>query len=111
MTKAVAVVIGGQTIYMELGESVSTPVVPAQVDEGLAGADKVVNKLDELGSTIMAVCRSVYDKGYQTLKESRPREFEIELGVTLAGEAGVPLVTKGSVEGALKVTARWGDAA
>jgi hypothetical protein len=49
----------------------------------------------------------VHEKAYSKLEAAKPKDFEIEFGVTLAGEVGIPLVSKGSAEAQIKITARW----
>jgi hypothetical protein len=85
-------------------------VVAGTSVEGLASAGDLIGRLDDLSATIAEVCDSISGKVLAGLRNSRPDMFEIEFGVKLAGEAGIPLVTKGTAEGTLKVTAKWGKA-
>jgi PHP family Zn ribbon phosphoesterase len=56
--------------------------------------------------SVAAVAESVLD----SLKALRPGEVEIEFGVELGGELGIPLVTKGEAKANFKVTLRWKQA-
>ena len=83
-------------------------LMPAASTEGLAdAAGGLVARLERINETILGVCRSVHENAYNALTVAKPKEFEIEFGITLAGEAGIPLVTKGTAEATLKVVARW----
>jgi Trypsin-co-occurring domain 1 len=95
------------TVYIELADmpEVVQPVGPG--GEFAGAEERLAQNLDKVGSTVLAVCRSLHEKAYTAMEERKPEEFTVKFGVTLAGEAGVPLVTKGSVECAFKVTATW----
>jgi hypothetical protein len=112
MAKAIKFDAAGQEILIEIIDEADLEV---ESEGGTAGSgDKVANmagKLNEVSAAILTVCSAVYEKAYLALGAARPAEMEIEFGVTLAGEAGIPLVTKGNVECNLKVTARWARAA
>jgi len=53
--------------------------------------------------SVAAVAESVL----KSLKALRPGEVEIEFGVELGGEMGIPLVTKGEAKANFKVTLKW----
>jgi hypothetical protein len=53
--------------------------------------------------SVAAVAESVLN----SLKALRPGEVEIEFGVELGGEMGIPLVTKGEAKANFKVTLKW----
>jgi hypothetical protein len=107
MSKAISITHDGLPIYLEIEDE--PEIVLSDMDtEGTAGVQDLMNKLDQVGSTIFAVCSSVHEKAYTTLGNIRPTSFELEFGVTLAGEVGVPMVTKGSAQCMLKVKAKWG---
>jgi hypothetical protein len=103
MGKAIPVLIDGHAVFFEV-DPVVTVALP---DDGFVGAEDVVEKIDQITDTILQVCRSVHQKAYNCLEAAKPKEFEIEFGVTLGGEIGIPLVSKGSAEAQIKVTARW----
>jgi hypothetical protein len=50
------------------------------------------------------------DTVLNSLKALRPGEVEIEFGVELGGEMGIPLVSKGEAKANFKVTMKWKDA-
>ena len=106
MTKAVAITRDGVTVFFELADEPEI-IPPTAAAEGTAGLSDVVDKIDSVADTIVEVCSSLHQKAYIALGAMKPQSFELEFGVTLAGEAGVPLVTKGTAECTFKVTAKW----
>ena len=108
MKKAVAVMADGHEIYFEIDDTQVDVLAPAASLEGTAdAAGDLAGRLERINATILGVCRSVHEKAYNALNAAKPKEFEIEFGITLSGEAGIPMVTKGSAEAALKIVARW----
>lgn len=98
-----------QDVYIEISEEV-TPVVAQPGAGTVAGGGKTVETIDKLrdvGTAIADVCRTLQDRIQKALGDSKPAELTLEFGVKLAGETGIPLVTKGSVEGTFQVTATW----
>lgn len=61
--------------------------------------------LDSELRAVAAVARTVL----QVLTELKPGALEIEFGVELGGEMGIPLVTKGEAKANFKVTLKWED--
>jgi hypothetical protein len=59
--------------------------------------------LDKELDSISAVAEVALEK----LKALKPGEVEIEFGVELGGEFGVPLLTKGEARANFKVTLKW----
>jgi Trypsin-co-occurring domain 1 len=84
-------------------------VVPGAQREGMAGnrAVDLADRLEEVGDKIGTVCTTLYTKALDAIQGVKPDEFEIEFGMTLAGEIGIPMVSKGSAECEFKVTAKW----
>lgn len=99
----------GQVVYIEVSDEI-TPTVGGVAGGTVAGGEKVVEKLNkfkEVGTAIADVCRTLQDQIQSALDKSKPSELTLEFGVKLAGEMGIPLVTKGSSEGTFQVTAKW----
>lgn len=99
---------GGRNILVE----VSDPIDPIVGNGGgggriAGGVEAHVRKLEELGVTIADVCKTLQGQVLASLKGAGPQELTLEFGVKLAGELGLPLVTKGSAEGTFQVTAKW----
>lgn len=99
----------GQVIYIEIFDEI-TPTAGGAAGGTIAGGDKMgerLEKLKEVGTAIADVCRTLQDQIQSALDKSKPSELTLEFGVKLAGEMGIPLVTKGSSEGTFQVTAKW----
>jgi len=104
----------GDEVYIELSEESNTILIPPERRPGgeIAGgpgerAARMINNLQEVGDAIAGVCRMLHGRINSALNTSRPRELTLEFGIKLTGEAGIPLVTKGSAEGTFNVTATW----
>lgn len=66
-------------------------------------SDRSERKFDKLMDTLEYVSSSVS----KTAQSLSPDEFEIELGISITGEMGIPFITKTASEGTLKVTIKW----
>jgi hypothetical protein len=102
--RAILTAVDGQKILVEVAED---PDV--MEDRGNFAGEGVVDRLEEAADGIRAVCVKLHEKAYGALADRKPKKFTIEFGVTLGGEAGVPLVTKGTASATFKVTATWED--
>jgi hypothetical protein len=99
----------GQALYIEISEAIDA-VGAKRAGGKIAGGNKVAEsfqKLNQVGDVIADVCHSLQERIQKALGSSKPSELKLAFGVKLAGEAGVPLITKGSVEGTFQVTATW----
>lgn len=72
-----------------------------------AGAEKVVGHLRDIGASAAEVCNEVYGNALNALKVASPKELQLEFGLTLGGEAGIPFVSKGTAEATFTITATW----
>lgn len=100
--------ISGGNLYIEI--TPEPDIVNDDEAEGLAGAGKVADlakQLGDAGDKIGEVCTTLHTKALGAIKGAKPDEFEIEFGVTLAGEIGIPMVSKGSAECNFMVKAKW----
>ena len=107
MTAILVKTAEGRTVIIETGDDPKIITAAGGGGTTANAAEKVLDRLKDVGDTIADVCKSVQIQVMETLKATRPTELTLEFGVKLAGEAGVPLVTKGSVEGTFQVTATW----
>jgi|SRR6185312_7125519 hypothetical protein len=101
-------VISGNNLYIEI--TPEPDIVGDDQAEGTAGAGKAIDmakQLGDVGDKIGEVCATLHTKALGAIKGVKPDEFEIEFGVTLAGEIGIPMVSKGSAECNFVVTAKW----
>ena len=98
----------GRHIFIETGEEI-TIAKPAAGGGGRTSgtAADVLDRFRDVGETIADVCKSMHTEVARALDKVRPDELTLEFGVKLAGEAGIPLLTKSSVEGTFQVTATW----
>lgn len=60
--------------------------------------------LEEEFKSVAAVAECVLN----SLKAAKPDALEIEFGVELGGNMGIPLVTQGEAKANFKVTLKWG---
>ncbi|HEX6901819.1 MAG TPA: CU044_2847 family protein [Thermoanaerobaculia bacterium] len=97
----------GRTVHVEVDEA--PEVVAAQVAGGeiAGGGERILQDLQEVALTIADVCRTIQERAVAAMEKVKPSELTLEFGIKLAGETGIPLVTKGSVEGTFQVTAKW----
>ena len=114
MSKAVPVQIDGKTLLVETDDTVVVPTreVPESVrgkriPEGareVASISDLKQNFAEVNDVIVAWCNNLYNAAQ---KIQAPERFAIEFGIKLAGEAGVPMLTKASGEASFKVTVEW----
>lgn len=102
MAKAIAMRSGETTFLVETDEmvAVATPKgLQPVVDTG-----PIEREFAEVQDLIVTCCNGLH----QALQRiPTPEAVEVEFGVKLAGEAGVPLLTKASGEANFKVTVQW----
>ena len=97
----------GRTVYVEVDESPEVIAGQAAGGEIAGGGDRILQDLQDVALTIADVCRTIQERTVAALEKAKPSELTLEFGIKLAGETGIPLVTKGSVEGTFQVTAKW----
>ncbi len=100
---------GERTITLVLDENTELVVVAEQIGPALVADDEVVAKLGKVTNSIERVSREVLD----ALKRAAPTTATVELGFSLAIEAGqlVALFGKGKGEASITVTLEWSKAA
>jgi len=69
-----------------------------------------VDAVREVGKTIASTCESVFAAVRADLEDAMPTELELEFGVSLSAEGGIPLVGKLGTGATFKVTAKWTSA-
>ncbi len=67
-------------------------------------SDKIHEKAVDIKETVVNVCS--YIKGAFD-EVTHPDEITVKFGIKLAGEQGIPLVTKGSAEATIGIEAKW----
>ena len=78
----------------------------ASSSSALAGIAQALNIQTQFDAAA-AMARMAID----TMKRLQPGEVEVEFGIELGGEAGVPLVTKGTAKANVKITLKWSNSA
>lgn len=97
----------GKVLYVQVTEEPEILESQLSSKEGFASAQEIADRLEDISSTVKSVCETIYEKAFLALEDKKPAEFEIEFGIKLAGKAGIPLLTEGSAECAVKVSAKW----
>jgi hypothetical protein len=91
------------TFFIQTSHDIQGVVTPqADLDKFVKATGENLNKIKE---TIRHTAKIISD----TISNLplKPKEFECEFGISLGGEAGIPFVTKGSIETNFKVTLKW----
>ena len=96
-------------LYIELSES--GPDVTEGPTIATGKPEQLLGKLEAAGVAAGEACAALFRHMETALGPARPEEVNVEFGLTLGGEAGVPFVTKGSVGASFKVSATWKFAA
>jgi hypothetical protein len=114
MTKAIEIQMGDRALFVETDETVEIPagrILIAVPDKSRPdGAEPVVSieeierNFGEVKDVIITCCNNLYS-AIESIP--RPERFAVEFGVKLAGEAGIPMLTKASGEANFKVTVEW----
>jgi hypothetical protein len=69
--------------------------------------EATVGRLEKMGEVIAVASKWLADKVSKI--DNRPDSFSMEFGIDVGGEAGVPFITKGTIEANFKVTIGWGS--
>jgi hypothetical protein len=95
---------GGETIWIEVSE-VEQKGRSTNGDEfeKVSAAEELAKAGDRVRSTITALARTVQ----VALEDVGPKEWTLEVNIGFKGAAGIPFVTSGEANGAVKVTAKW----
>lgn len=96
---------GERLVTVQLDDHTSMVVVADQVGAVLVADEDIVGKLGKVTDSIEKVSREVLD----ALKRAAPTKATVELGFSLAIEAGqlVALFGKGKGEASITVTLEW----
>ncbi len=107
--------INGKTIWIEVEDiDITQPITSSQntrpgdlLDDDAAPVgpitDYVKGKVASIADTLEAIVGSI-DKGIGKIS---PDEWSIEVTIGFAGEHNVPFLAKSSVNGGVKVNAKW----
>jgi hypothetical protein len=99
---------GERTVAIELDDDTRLVVVAEQTGPALVADEDVVAKLGKVTNSIEQVSRDVLE----AVKRAAPTKATVELGFSLAIEAGqlVALFGKGKGEASIAVTLEWSRA-
>ncbi|MDJ0509290.1 MAG: CU044_2847 family protein [Crocosphaera sp.] len=108
--------IGGEevVIYIEvnddfkpLNEDEDDPLLTSTRSRG----SQVIQATGDLFGDGLALTRTCAAKVIESVKqmgkETKPTELQIQLGITLDSEAGVPMLAKAGVNAQMQVTMKW----
>lgn len=105
--RVVPLEIGGETVLVEI-EEVTIEAPDPERRRGLERLDDSIDRLHDLGASLTRTCAGLYRAVNAATDPVRPDEIELEFGIKLGGEAGIPFVSKGTAEASIVVTLRWG---
>lgn len=97
--------LGDQTIYVEVSEVEEQGRAMGGPDdiEYVDALEKVKEAGDRVRETIEAWCMTVQS----AVDRANPDEWSLEINLGFKGKAGIPFITEGEANGAVKVTAKW----
>ncbi len=95
----------GTIIYIEAEETIAPPVPstegPTRTAKG--AGDQAIRNFQAMQGTIRTYTAHTLN-AFKNMASGNVDKVTLEFGITVAGEAGVPYVTKGSAECNLKIT-------
>lgn len=107
------VTIDGKTIWVEVEdiqidalratEARKRPTDLRETAEPTGALDVLKQKVISVGDTLEAIVGSI-GKGVDKVN---PDEWSVEVTIGFAGEKQIPFLAKGSVDGGIKVNAKW----
>lgn len=100
----------GNVVLMEVDETIQMPDLSSfsQIDDdddGLGGKswnDNAAEAIQDLAGTVKALATSIPD-AFKDAAGANVEKITLTFGVKLGGEAGIPFVTKGSMEGNIEI--------
>ena len=115
--KIAPVEIDGKTIWIEVEEIEVSSVESVELSEGgrehpsdlrptatpTGAFDELKDKAASVGDTLEAIVGTI-GRGIDKMS---PHEWSVEVTIGFAGEKNIPFLAKGSVNGGVKVNAKW----
>ena len=97
----------GTIIYMEADEEIVAPTPPSS-SEGITrtakgASDKALKNFQAMEGTIKTYTTYALN-AFKDVATANVDKVTLEFGVKVAGEGGIPYITKGSAESNLKIT-------
>ncbi len=96
----------GTVIYIETEETVTAPPVPSSVETtrtAKGAGDQAIRNFQAMQGTIRTYTAYTLN-AFKNMATANVDKVTLEFGIKVAGEGGVPYVTKGSAECNLKIT-------
>ncbi|MBX2864556.1 MAG: hypothetical protein KTR27_13490, partial [Leptolyngbyaceae cyanobacterium MAG.088] len=96
----------GTIIYIEAEETVTAPPVPASTETTRVSkgpAEQAIRNFQAMQGTIRTYTAHTLN-AFKGMATANIDKVTLEFGITVAGEGGIPYVTKGSAECNLKIT-------
>ena len=102
----------GETIYIEVADDIEVAdVMETQpVEDGRRKGYRKTSTQEELktaGEQVRSTISALSATVHEALSNNMPTEWSIEINIGFKGKAGIPFVTEGEANGAVKVTAKW----
>lgn len=101
---------GEYPLYVEVDdgdiEVTVSPNKPNDTDNSInitSAEDNIVNSMTWLKSNISTLTSGIRD----AMDSSKPDEWSLDFNIGFKGEAGIPLITKGEANAALRVNVKW----
>jgi len=98
--------LGDETIYIEVTD------IEQGLPKGQSGLRSYENtsaddQLTDAGERIRATISALAATVRSALDIAKPAEWTLEINIGFKGKAGIPFITEGEANGAVKVSAKW----
>lgn len=93
--------VNGETLYIEVTDIEGPP--SEEDDYEYTSADELVDAGERIHSTLGVLAATVQE----AFKKAPPAEWTLEINLGFKGKAGIPFITEGEANGAVKVSATW----
>ena len=97
----------GETIYIEVTDVEQT--LSEQQNKNQRGYEEISTEggLTSAGEQVRSTIRALASTVRQALSDAQPNEWTLEINLGFNSKIGIPFVTEGEANGAVKVTAKW----
>ena len=93
----------GETVYIEVVKDADSPLTGVGEWEETSAAQKLAEAGERVRSTLSALATTVR----AALDKAEPEEWTLEINLGFKANGGIPFITEGEANGAVKVTAKW----
>jgi Trypsin-co-occurring domain 1 len=112
MTAARLPAANQREILIEIDDAVvvvTPPAAPKPMEDGQTEgrAEDIANRMVAISQLIGDTCSSMVEHVRRATSAVKAEEWTLEFSIKLAGEAAVPMISKISAEGAIKVSAKF----